>query len=119
MLLLYILLKICSGPVKPIKSTGSLFRSSKVYFKLLKSILVKSFVMEIFSWSLFPLVLFLLVLMLLKPQFVFFFDRPLFLFVFKSFFQRRISKFSLFNYLLLIRGQYFFTSKIFIFMNFA
>ena len=44
MLPLYILSKICSGPLKPIKSIGLLFRSLKVYFKLLKSILAEFFI---------------------------------------------------------------------------
>ena len=32
-------LKICKVPLKPINPIGALFRSLKVYFKLLKSIL--------------------------------------------------------------------------------
>ena len=43
MLPLYILLKICSGPLNPIKCIGLLFRSLKAYFKLLKSILGEFF----------------------------------------------------------------------------
>ena len=38
------LLKICSGPLKPIKSIGALFRSLKVYFKLLRPILAEFFI---------------------------------------------------------------------------
>ena len=44
MLPLYILLEICSGSLKPIKSVGLLFRSLKVYFKSLKSILREFFI---------------------------------------------------------------------------
>ena len=41
---LCMLLKICSAPLKPVKSIGALFQSLKVYFKLLKSILAEFFI---------------------------------------------------------------------------